>query len=114
MIEISKNTIKKCVGHGIKLFNVKSQPFLKDLNPKYIQTLAKSKDDELLVAKGLFKEITGFAENIVVSENMIYDLQGFGVILDTSSCIFRNSKLEKCYLGGISVRTDEYIKLPKV
>jgi len=65
-----------------------------------------------MISKSLFRDISGFNENIQVSDNMVYDVQGNGLVLDTTSCIVQNSKLEKCLLGGISIKTDEYIKLP--
>lgn len=78
-IQVSRNTISKGSGAGIKLFNVKASPV--DMNG--VLTMPRNEQQ----AADVLQRCSGVPERVELLDNYIVDtVDGFGMVIDSTTC----------------------------
>ena len=97
-IMVSRNTISKGSGAGIKLFNVKAS----SKNMSLALEIPKTIED----AEDLLERCTGTPERVEILDNYIIEtVDGYGMVIDTSTCKLEQNQLKKNAYGGLLLTT---------
>ena len=99
-----RNTLSKATGSGIKIINCKGT----DDDPNQDTDLPTSETEAL----DIFNKYVGSTDKIQLIDNYIIDItDGYGMIVDNTTCYMDQNALKKNKLGGLLLLTSK--KLPK-
>lgn len=95
-VSVSRNTISKGSGSGIKLFNVKA--CTNNMNGPI--ELPKTEPD----AETMLAMCIGTPERVELLDNYIIEIvDGYGMVIDSSTCQLEQNQLKKNSFGGLLI-----------
>ena len=95
-----RNTISKGSGSGITIHNVKGH---KD-NMMLVTTLPKTEQE----AQSVFDRCVGDQQRVTVIDNYVIETtEGYGMVVDGSTCYMELNQLKKNALGGLLVTSSQ-------
>jgi len=104
-IQISRNTISKGSGAGIKLFNVKACA-------KNMSAQMDLPNNEM-EAERVFERCVGNQDRVELLDNYVIEtVDGYGIVIDSSTCKLELNQVKKNAFGGLLVTTS--LKMPRI
>ena len=100
-----RNTLSKGSGSGIKISNCKGTE-----DDPLVEVNLPSDQEE---AAQIFQKYVGNCDRITLIDNYIIEiLDGYGMIVDNTTCVLEQNQLKKNKLGGLLLITNK--KLPRM